>query len=344
MKFSRQFGLVVLLAVLTVVSACGAKGTEPAPAGTGGTEGKSGEKIKIGITQIVEHLSLDEARRGFVQALKDAGYVEGETLEIDFQNAQGDLSNAATISQKFASDNKDLVLAIATPTAQAAVQNIKNKPILFTAVTDPIGAGLVQSIEKPGANVTGTADLHPEAISKLMEFIANHITNIKSVGILANEGEQNTQTNVKQAVDALSKLGLQVVKAPVANSSEVKQATESLVGKVQAIYVPSDNTVVSALATVISVATDNKIPTFVADKDSVKNGGVASYGFEYFDLGYSTGKMAVEILKDGKKPADLAVKYPEKLDLVLNMKAAASQGFDVTAAIKAEVKQENLFE
>ncbi|MDK8181103.1 ABC transporter substrate-binding protein [Paenibacillus sp. UMB4589-SE434] len=344
MKFSRQVVLIFLLAALIVVSACGAKGTDSGPVSTGNTEGMSSKKIKIGITQIVEHLSLDEARRGFVQALKDAGYVEGETLEIDFQNAQGDLSNAATITQKFASDKKDLVLAIATPTAQAAAQNIKNKPILFTAVTDPIGAGLVQSIEKPGANVTGTADLHPDAISKLMEFIASNVKDIKAVGIIANEGEQNTHINVKQAVDALSKLGVEVVKAPVANSSEVKQATESLAGKVQAIYVPSDNTVVSALATVISVASDIKIPTFVADKDSVKNGGVASYGFEYFDLGYSTGKMAIEILKEGKKPADLAVKYPETLDLALNLKAAASQGFDVTAAMKAEVKQENLFE
>lgn len=202
----------------------------------------------------------------------------------------------------------------------------------------------MQSMESPGGNVTGTTDLHPEAISKLMEFIKDNVKNIASVGIIANEGEQNTVVNVQKAEEALTKLGLSVVKAPVTNSSEVKQAAESLIGKVQAIYVPSDNTVVSALNSVIGVGNDNKIPVFVAEKDSVKNGGVASFGFEYFDLGYTTGKMAVEILKDGKKPADVPARIPESLDLALNMKAAAAQGFDVSDEMKQQVKPENLFQ
>ncbi|MGZ9584825.1 ABC transporter substrate-binding protein [Paenibacillus marinisediminis] len=342
---SKSYVLVSLLLIglLTFMTACGEKNKDANNAASGNAGIQAKEKVKIGITQIVEHPSLDEARKGFIAALKDAGYVEGENLEIDFQNAQNDQNNAATIAQKFASDGKDLILAIATPSAQTAAQNIKDVPILFTAVTDPLGAGLVQSIEKPGMNVTGTTDLHPEAVSKLMEFISKNVKDVKAVGIMANEGEQNTLTNLKQAEDALVKLGIKVVKAPVSNSSEVKQAAESLIGKVQAIYVPSDNTIVSALNAVIGVANENKIPLFVAEKDSVKAGGVASYGFEYYDLGYTTGKMAVEILKDGKKPADMAVRIPETLDLALNMKAAADQGFEVTDAIKSEVKPENLF-
>lgn len=347
-KSRRHFVLAAIMSLLMLfAAACGNGGAanNSTSEGSGGATGSAeGKKVKIGITQVVNHASLDEAYKGFVQALKDNGYVEGENLVLDYQNAQGDQTNAATIAQKFATGGVDLILGIGTSVSQAAAKETKDIPVLFTAVTDPVGAGLVQSMESPGGNVTGTTDLHPEAISKLMEFIKDNVKNIASVGIIANEGEQNTVVNVQKAEEALTKLGLSVVKAPVTNSSEVKQAAESLIGKVQAIYVPSDNTVVSALNSVIGVGNDNKIPVFVAEKDSVKNGGVASFGFEYFDLGYTTGKMAVEILKDGKKPADVPARIPESLDLALNMKAAAAQGFDVSDAMKQQVKPENLFQ
>ncbi|EPY06104.1 ABC transporter substrate-binding protein [Paenibacillus alvei TS-15] len=347
-KSRRHLVMAAIMSLLMLfAAACGNGGTanNSTSEGSGGATGSAeGKKVKIGITQVVNHASLDEAYKGFVQALKDNGYVEGENLVLDYQNAQGDQTNAATIAQKFATGGVNLILGIGTSVSQAAAKETKDIPVLFTAVTDPVGAGLVQSMESPGGNVTGTTDLHPEAISKLMEFIKDNVKNIASVGIIANEGEQNTVVNVQKAEEALTKLGLSVVKAPVTNSSEVKQAAESLIGKVQAIYVPSDNTVVSALNSVIGVGNDNKIPVFVAEKDSVKNGGVASFGFEYFDLGYTTGKMAVEILKDGKKPADVPARIPESLDLALNMKAAAAQGFDVSDAMKQQVKPENLFQ
>ncbi|WP_044354365.1 ABC transporter substrate-binding protein [Paenibacillus sp. E194] len=347
-KSRRHLVMAAIMSLLMLfAAACGNGGAanNSTSEGSGGAAGSAeGKKVKIGITQVVNHASLDEAYKGFVQALKDNGYVEGENLVLDYQNAQGDQTNAATIAQKFATGGVDLILGIGTSVSQAAAKETKDIPVLFTAVTDPVGAGLVQSMESPGGNVTGTTDLHPEAISKLMEFIKDNVKNIASVGIIANEGEQNTVVNVQKAEEALTKLGLSVVKAPVTNSSEVKQAAESLIGKVQAIYVPSDNTVVSALNSVIGVGNDNKIPVLVAEKDSVKNGGVASFGFEYFDLGYTTGKMAVEILKDGKKPADVPARIPESLDLALNMKAAAAQGFDVSDAMKQQVKPENLFQ
>ncbi|MCE5171803.1 ABC transporter substrate-binding protein [Paenibacillus profundus] len=354
MKSSRHFVLAGILTVMMLFTAAcgGSEATNGGDAGAGNsstavgsdTKKEAAGKVKIGVAQVVNHTSLDEAYKGFLQALKDNGYVEGDNLEIDYQNAQGDNSNAATIAQKFATGGVDLILGIGTSVSQAAAKEAQDIPVLFTAVTDPIGAGLVKSMESPGGNVTGTTDLHPEAISKLMEFIKNNVKDVTAVGILANEGEQNTIVNVTQAEEALTKLGLTVHKAPVTNSSEVKQAAESLIGKVQAIYVPSDNTVVSALSAAVGVANDNKIPLFVAEKDSVKNGGVASYGFEYFDLGYTTGKMAVEILKDGKKASDIAAKFPESLDLALNLKAAAAQGFEVSDALKQEVKPDNLFE
>ncbi|CAH8769513.1 ABC transporter substrate-binding protein [Paenibacillus dendritiformis] len=344
MRAKRHVVLAGALAlVLLMLNACGSQAPGEGTAEQGDT-GNAGKKVKIGVTQVVNHASLDEAYKGFVQALKDNGYTEGDNLVIDYQNAQGDPTNAATIGQKFATGGVDLVLGIGTSVSQAAAKEVKDVPVLFTAVTDPVGAGLVQSMEKPGANVTGTTDLHPEAVSRLMEFIKEQVNGVTAVGILANEGEQNTVVNVQKAEEALTALGLKAVKAPVTNSSEVKQAAESLIGKVQAIYVPSDNTVVSGLGAVVSVANENKIPLFVAEKDSVKNGGVASFGFEYYDLGYTTGKMAVDMLKNGKKPADTPVQIPEALDLALNVKAAEAQGFAVTDDLKKQVKPENLFE
>ncbi|PZM64725.1 ABC transporter substrate-binding protein [Paenibacillus dendritiformis] len=344
MRAKRQVVLACALAlVLVMLNACGSQAPGEGTAEQGDT-GNAGKKVKIGVTQVVNHASLDEAYKGFVQALKDNGYTEGDNLVIDYQNAQGDPTNAATIAQKFATGGVDLVLGIGTSVSQAAAKEVKDVPVLFTAVTDPVGAGLVQSMEKPGANVTGTTDLHPEAVSRLMEFIKEQVNGVTAVGILANEGEQNTVVNVQKAEEALTALGLKAVKAPVTNSSEVKQAAESLIGKVQAIYVPSDNTVVSGLGAVVSVANENKIPLFVAEKDSVKNGGVASFGFEYYDLGYTTGKMAVDMLKNGKKAEDTPVQIPESLDLALNVKAAEAQGFAVTDDLKKQVKPENLFE
>lgn len=344
MRAKRHVVLACALAlVLLMLNACGSQAPGEGTAEQGDT-GNAGKKVKIGVTQVVNHASLDEAYKGFVQALKDNGYTEGDNLVIDYQNAQGDPTNAATIAQKFATGGVDLVLGIGTSVSQAAAKEVKDVPVLFTAVTDPVGAGLVQSMEKPGANVTGTTDLHPEAVSRLMEFIKEQVNGVTAVGILANEGEQNTVVNVQKAEEALTALGLKAVKAPVTNSSEVKQAAESLIGKVQAIYVPSDNTVVSGLGAVVGVANENKIPLFVAEKDSVKNGGVASFGFEYYDLGYTTGKMAVDMLKNGKKPEDTPVQIPESLDLALNVKAAEAQGFAVTDDLKKQVKPENLFE
>lgn len=335
---------------LAVMAGCGsakndASSSSASPASSAkAAAADSGKKYKIGISQIVEHPSLDATRKGFLAALKDNGLVEKENLDVDVQIAQNDMTNNTTIAQKFASDKKDLVLGISTPSATSLAVSVKDAPVLFTAVTDPVGAKLVKSIDKPegNGNITGVMDTHPEEISKLMDFIADMFPNVKSVGTVANEGEQNSLVAVERAEAALKKHNIKLVRAAAANSSEVKQAAESLVGKVDAIWISKDNTVVSALESVVQIADKNKLPLFAGDIDSVKRGSFATYGYEYYDIGYTTGKMAADILKNGKKPSEIPVSYPEKLDLYMNLKAAKNQGVDVTQAMKDMTNSKNI--
>ncbi|PLS18420.1 sugar ABC transporter substrate-binding protein [Bacillus sp. M6-12] len=326
----KKILLVILCGAMLMLSACGsgekAKGKE-----------KEKKTVKIGIIQPVEHPSLDAAREGFIQALKDAGYEDGKNVKIDYQNAQGDMNNNMTIAQNLVADEKDLILAIATSSAQAAVQSTKDIPILFTTITDPIGAKLVSDLEKPGGNVTGTSDTHPDAIKNTITSIKEFIPDAKKVGIIYNSGESNAVVNVENAREVLKEIGLEAVEATVSTSAEVKQAAESLLGRVDVLYIPKDNTVVAALESVIKVANEHKIPTFVGEGDSVKRGTFASYGIEYHDLGYSTGKMAVEVL-EGKKPGDIPVGFPEKLELVINKKAAEQEGITLTEEMLKNAK------
>jgi len=309
------------------------------PAGDAGQSGgSSGKTYRVAISQIVEHPSLDATREGFLAALKDAGIEEGVNLTVDYNNAQGDQTNNLSIAQKIAADNNDLVLAIATQSAQAVAQYVKETPVLFAAVTDPLGASLVDSLEAPGGNVTGASDTNPEAVRKLMDFIAEHLPNVKTVGIIINEGEQNAVVMAENAEQQLAQHGIQTVRAAVANTSEVKQAAESLIGRADAFFITLDNTVVSGVDAIIQVANENDIPFFSSDRDTVERGAFATVGFKYYDHGYQAGQMAVEILKNGKKPSELAVTLPDKLDFILNLKAAAEQNITVTDAMKAVVQ------
>ncbi len=279
-----------------------------------GQNASSSKEVVIGVTQIVEHPSLDAAFEGFKKALEDKGYKEGENLKYD-QIAQGDPNTNKTIAQKFVGDKVDLIFANSTPSAQSALNETKEIPIIFTSVTDPIGAQLVESFEKPGGNITGTTDTHPEAISRTLNFILDEIE-AKKVGVIYNAGEQNSEVQVKQIKE-------------FASSNEVKQAAESLVGRVDVIYVPKDNTVVSALESVISVANDKDIPLFVGELDSLKKGAIAASGFSYFDLGYETGLVAVEILDGKKKASEIPVGVPSEFNLVINKLAAKEQGVEI---------------
>ncbi|CAM3759473.1 ABC transporter substrate-binding protein [Cohnella lubricantis] len=312
--------------------------SSPSASASASAPASADKTYSIAISQILEHPSLDATRDGFIAALKDAGIEEGKNLKIDYNNAQNDMSNNTSIAQKIASEKYDVVLAIATPSAQAVVQNVKNSPILFAAVTDPLDAKVVTDLEHPGGNVSGASDTNPAAITQLMDFIASDFPNVKTVGVVINEGEPNAVIMTKQAEEALAAHDIKLVKAAVSNTSEVKQATESLIGKADAIYITLDNTVVGSADTIIQIANEKKIPFFSSDRDTVEKGAFATVGFKYYDHGYQVGQMAVEILKNGKNVGDLPVKMQEKLDLILNLKAAEAQGITVTDAMKSKVQ------
>lgn len=351
MMKKKNIWLGLSLCLMLVASGCGSNnnaavntdnaansGNTAANATNAPANTESKDSYKIAISQYVEHPSLDATRDGFLAALKDAGIVEGENLKVDLQNAQADQANNLSIAQKIAGDKNDLVLAIATPSAQTVVQNVdKETPVLFAAVTDPLDAKLVTDLEHPGTNVSGASDTNPEAITRLMNFIATQFPDVKKLGLIINEGEPNAVVMSGIAKEELDKHGIELVKAAITNTSEVKQAAESLVGRVDAFYITLDNSVVSGVDTIIQTANDNKIPFFSADRDTVEKGAFATIGFKYYDHGYQVGEMAVDILKNGTNPGEMKVTMQEKLDLILNLKAAAAQGIEVTDAMKAEV-------
>jgi putative tryptophan/tyrosine transport system substrate-binding protein len=307
------------LAGMLMLAGCGSSET------TSGSKQDDGEKVyTIGISQFVTHDSLDNATKGFKQALEDKGI----KVKYNEQNAQADMNNTKTIADNFVGDKVDLIFANATPSAVSALNATKSIPIIFTSVTDPVGAELVKAFDQPGENITGTTDNHPEGTAKTINFITDEV-GAKEIGVIYNSGEQNSVVQVSEVKELAEKKGAKLIEVSVSTSAEVKQAAESLVGRVDAIYIPTDNTVVSALETVISVANSKKIPLFVGELDSMKKGAVAASGFDYYDLGYQSGLMAVEILTGNKKPSEIPVELPKSLTLMINKKAAEAQGLEV---------------
>lgn len=299
--------------------------------GCGGTSTSNGGEeteestYKVGVTQIVEHPSLDKALEGFQKALSDKGL----SVDYDVQIAQGDQNNNQTIATNFVGDKVDLIFANSTPSALSALNVTSEIPILFTSVTDPIGAGLVEAMDKPGQNITGTTDTHPDAIPNTIKFIADYFGGASSVGMIYNSGEQNSTAQIELVEKAMEGTDLKTKLVSVSTSAEVKQAAESLVGSVDVFYIITDNTVVSALESVIQVANDADIPLFVGELDSVERGGFAAYGFDYFDIGYEAGVMAAQVLTKEKAIADLPVQYPGNLKLLINKNAAADMGIEL---------------
>lgn len=306
-------------AALLAVAACSSDG------GTG-DDGGSTDQASIGVLQFVQHPALDAATQGFKDALADAG-VE---VEYDDQNAQGEVPNTNTIATTFANDDLDLVLTVATPAAQAAAQAITDTPVLFTAVTDAEAAGLVDSNDSPGGNVTGTSDLNP--VADQLELLAEIAPDAKNVGIVYSSGEVNSEVQVELAKEAAEGLGMTISEATVSNSAEVQQATQSL-GDVDAIYVPTDNTVVSGIAALIQVAEQKQIPVVSGDAGPVEGGAIATLGIDYEKLGYQTGEMAVKILQDGADPAEMPVETSNDVELIINPAAAERMGVELPASV-----------
>ena len=284
-------------------------------------------KIKIGITQIIEHPALDAAKEGFLEALKANGYEE--RMDVDVQNAQGDFGTAQNIANLFVQDKKDIILAISTPSSQAVFNATKEIPILITAVTDPVSAGLV------GENITGTSDAAP--VDKQMEIIKKLLPNAKKVGIIYNTSEQNSQILVQMAKEEAKKHDLVVVEAGITSINEMTPALDSLLPKVDVLYTPTDNLVVSATPLVVKKANDMDVPVVGCIKEQVEQGALVTETIDYYRLGYQTGEMAIKVL-NGEKPSSIPVETLKDTRLIINKKAAEKYGIDLDSKVLKEAE------
>lgn len=302
--------------------------------------GNSSKDVSIGIVQYAEHPALDNAKKGFLKALEENGYTK-ENVSFDDQNAQGDGSNCTTIAEKFVNDNVDLIFAIATPTAQAAANKTSDIPIVLSAVTDPASAELVKTNEKPGGNVTGTSDLTP--VADQFDLLQKLLPDAKTVAIMYCNAEDNSIFQADIAKEECAKRNLTAVEKSVTDSNQIQQVTESLIGKVDAIYIPTDNLLAEGMATVAQVANENNLPCIVGESGMVENGGLATYGIDYYNLGYRAGLQAVKILKGEAKPADMPIEYlpAEECELAINEKVAKKLNITIPDDLKSKAKMVN---
>jgi len=322
--------LVSIFCASILLSTALLSGCSKAPDTSSSSETKT---YKIGISQIVEHPALDDARKGIIDALKEEGFVEGENLEIDFQNAQGDMPTAQTIADGFVAAKKDMIIAIATPSAQAAANATKDIPIVFTAVTDPVAAGLAASLEKPGGNVTGSSDAAP--MEKQFELVKILVPKAKKIGIIYNTSEANSIVQVNKAKELSGKFGFEIVEIGITTVNDIDQALSSANGKIDVLYTPTDNLVASAMPLIANKCIENKLALIGAEDAHVKSGALATEGISYYNLGLQTGKMAARILR-GEAAGEISVGFLENTDLVINDETAKRIGIKIPESLKTK--------
>lgn len=337
--FLRKFlvtTLILFIVFSVVLTGCSNQTSNSSNPKTSSNSSNIPKVFKIGISQFVEHPALDAAHQGFIDGLKEAGFEEGKELDILFENAQADFPTTQTIANKLVNEEVDLILAIATPSAQSAANATKDIPILITAVTDPVEAGLVKSQEKPETNVTGTTDMNP--IYEQLELLKEILPEAKKIGIIYNAAEPNSVVQVGIAKEVAQELNLNVLEATVANTGEVNQAMQSLVGKVDAIYTPTDNAVASAISAIVKVANDAKIPIIGAESGHVEGGALAALGIDYYLLGKQTGEMAARVL-EGENPADIPIESYKDLKLIINKKSADVLGITIPEQVLSKADE-----
>ena len=288
---------------------------------------KKAEKVNVGIVQLVEHAALDAANKGFVEGLASKGYKEGQNIAYDRQNAQADQSNLQNIAHRFVNNKVNLICAIATPAAQTVANVTSDIPIVATAVTDYKAAKLVKDNAKPGTNVTGTTDMNP--VEQQLDLLLKLVPNAKSVGTIYCSSEVNSQLQIEILKKAAAAKGVTVKEATVSNVNDIQQAARSLVGKVQAIYVPTDNVLASAMPTLVSVTEEAKLPVICGEGGMVKAGGLATLGVDYYKLGFQAGEMAADILSGKSKPADMGIQAQKEFKAMVNLKEAEKIGLKV---------------
>jgi putative ABC transport system substrate-binding protein len=289
----------------------------------------------VAVTAIVEHPALDAVRDGVKDELKDEGFEVGKNLKWDYQSAQGNTGTAAQIARKFIGDKPDVIVAIATPSAQALVAATKSIPVVYSGVTDPVAAQLVKDWKASGTNVTGVSDVLE--LDKQIDLIKRVVPKAKRVGMVYNPGEANSAVVVKALKELLAKSGMTLVEAAAPRSVDVGTAAKSLIGKVDVIYTNTDNNVVSAYESLVKVGNDAKIPLVASDTDSVKRGAIAALGVNYYDLGRQTGRVVARILK-GEKPGDIPSATSSKLELFVNTAAAQKQGVTLSPELVSSAK------
>ena len=323
-KTTKKFMTVLMILVLSMAMMAGC--------GKDDSRGDASQDkvFKVGILQLMEHPSLNTIRESIIEGLADEGYTDGENLEIDYKNGQNDMTNMKTIAQAFVADKCDVIVAIATPAAQAVLSETTKIPIIFAAVTDPVDAELVDSLENPGGNVSGTSDeVSAEAIMELAKQIT---PGFKTIGALYSAGEDNSDSVVKGLKEYAEANGCEVVESTVTNTSEVQQAAQYLADKVDVVYSPIDNTVASSMAVATEIFNNAKIPFYVSADSMVQDGGLATYGIDYTVLGKETAKMVAQIF-GGADVSTMAVVKMSDMNIYVNTKTADAIGVEIPQSI-----------
>ena len=286
-----------------------------------------GDEISIGILQIIDHPALDAARDGFINGLAEEGWIEGENVTFSPFNAQGDMSNANSMAQHIVESNPNLILGIATPTSQALANATETIPIVITAVTDPLRAGLVETFERPNTNVTGTSDLTP--VAQQFTLLTRLIPEAQVVGIMFNAGEVNSQIQADMAMEAAQAMGLDYIQGVVTSTADVAQVTESIIERVDVIYIPTCNTMAAAYTTVIRIAEDMGVAVIVGEAAGLPQGALATEGINYYQLGRQTAVMAAQILRGEATPQEMPIQWQDGTDLTINTAAAERLGITI---------------
>jgi putative ABC transport system substrate-binding protein len=328
-KMTRLVALaLVAMLCLSLLAACAPEADEA------GSTATSDDLVQIGVVQIVEHPALDAARKGFVDGMAEAGYVEGEQIELDVQNAQGDQNTLSTIADGFVSKKKDLIFAIATPSAQAVAAKTTEIPIVGTAITDYVAADLADSNDVPGGNVTGTSDMNP--VAEQIALAKELVPDAETIGFIYSSKEANSVLQINIAEEAAAAQGLKTVEVTVEGTNDVQQAMTSLVKKCDVIYIPTDNTLASSMAIVSEVANKAKIATICGESNMVEGGGFATMGIDYYELGKATATMAIAVI-NGDNPANMPIGFIAGDTVVINGDVAEILGITIPEKFAADV-------
>lgn len=293
------------------------------------------KEVKVGVLQLLSHPALDQIYKGLEDGLKKEGYEVGKNLKIDLQNAQGDQSNLASMGQKLVTDNNDILVGITTPATLSLSNATKDKPIIMGGITYPVEAGLIKTEDKPGNNITGVSDRTP--IKQQLEIMKKVLPNMKKVGILYTASEDNSVKQAQEAEKLAKELGLEVKVSTVANTNDIQQVTESLASQTDAIFIPIDNTIASAMATVVKVTDAKKIPVFPSADTMVADGGLLGLGVDQYQIGVETAKVVAKVLK-GADTKDMSIVLTNEGVIYLNEAKAKQLGIEIPKEIKDKAK------